>query len=99
MLSYLLNRASHSKHLTYAEWREYRRNWVIPSIQETRGLIHSSSDCDAARQAVGLVIEEWAVPNQITGIRSAAAETVGTPNDGTLPSAPVLGATRSDTLK
>lgn len=98
VLSHLLNQASQNKHLNYAEWREYRRNWVIPSIQATRGLSHSSSDCDAAREAVGAVIEAWKVPDDIA-TQSASADPIGTPDDGSLPAGPILGAASSDKLR
>ena len=97
VLSHLLNQASQNKHLNYAEWREYRRKWVIPSIQATRGLSHSSRDCDAARKAVGMVIVDWKVPEEIA-TRSASADPVGTPDDGSLPAGPILGAASSDRL-
>lgn len=98
VLSHLLNQASQNKHLNYEEWREYRRNRVIPSIQATRGLSHSSRDCDAAREAVSAAIAEWKVPDDI-GTRSAAAGPIGTPDDGTLPAGPILGASSTDRLR
>lgn len=98
VLSHLLNQASQNKHLNYAEWREYRRNWVIPSIQATRGLSHSSRDCDTAREAISAVIDKWKVPDDIA-TQSAAAYSIGTPDDGSLPTGPILGAASSDKLR
>jgi hypothetical protein len=99
VLSYLLNQASQNKHLNYAEWREYSRNWVIPSIRATRGLTHSSRDCETARQIIGKVIAEWEVPSEIVLTGTTAAQTLDVQRDGTLPGAPMLGATKSDTLR
>lgn len=98
VLSYLLNQASQNKHLNYSQWREYRRNWVIPSIQATRGLSHSSRDCETARQAVSALIVDWRVPDDVSTV-SASATPISGPNDGTLPTGPMLGAASSDTLR
>lgn len=98
VLSHLLHHATQTKHLDYAMGRQYRREWIIPNIRATRGLSHSSRDCEAARQAVRDVIAQLDVPKGAFTASSAAAGPVGTSTDGSLPTSPMLGATRADKL-
>ncbi len=98
VLSHLLHRASEKKHLDYAEGRKYRRKWVIPSIRATRRLSHSSNDCDAAREAVRVIVDTWDLPRDVRTANSSGAGPVAVPTDGSLPTGPMLGATRSDKL-
>jgi hypothetical protein len=97
-LSHLLHHATQTKHLDYASGRRYRRNWVIPNIRATRGHSHSSRDCEAARQTVRAVIDQWDLPPEAFTESSAAAGPVATSIDSSLPATPMLGATRSDKL-
>lgn len=98
VLSHLLHRAAQSKHLDYAAGRHYRRKWVIPTIQSTRGLSQSSRDCEIAREVVRGIMDKWAVPRDVRIANSSATRAVDTPTDGSLPTAPMIGATRSDRL-
>lgn len=61
-------------------------------------LSHSSRDCDTAREAISAVIDKWKVPDDIA-TQSAAAYSIGTPDDGSLPTGPILGAASSDKLR
>lgn len=98
VLSHLLRHATQTKHLDYAAGRQYRRNWVIPSIRTTRGLSHSSRDCQAARDSVRAIIDKWEVPREAATASASRTGPVGVPASGSLPATPILGAARSDKL-